>query len=128
MGTSAEKSLLLKNVDALMRRHWGKVNKTRLANESKVGQGTYDRIADGTSIGLEVLGKVAATFRLKAWQLIATELDPDSPPKLSSLWPCEHFSPEQYRKFLTPEERKENEALLWGKIMMAEKKNGTDGP
>lgn len=128
MGTSAEKSLLLKNVDALMRRHWGKVNKTRLANESKVGQGTYDRIADGTSIGLEVLEKVAATFKLKAWQLIATELDPDSPPKLSSLWPYEHFSPEQYRKFLTPEERKENEALLWGKIMMAEKKNGTDGP
>lgn len=30
-------------------------------------------------------------------------------------WPYEHFSPEQYRKFLTPEERKENEALLWGK-------------
>ena len=34
----------------------------------------------------------------------------------------------EYDKLLTPEERKENEALLWGKIMMAEKKNGTDGP
>ncbi len=58
----------------------------------------------------------------------APVVDAPSDQSLSSLWPYEHFSPEQYRKFLTPEERKENEALLWGKIMMAEKKNGTDGP
>ena len=47
-------------------------------------------------------------------------------PRPDRAWPYEHFSPEQYRRFLTPDERKENEALLWGKIMMAEKKNGTN--
>lgn len=91
------KSLLLRNLDALMKHHWGKVNKTRLAAEAKVGQGTYDRISEGTSVGIDVLEKVAAIFKLKPWQLLACEIDPLAPPEIvSSLWPFPDIERERW--------------------------------
>lgn len=43
-----------------------------------------------------------------------------------SEWPFDHFTPYEYKTYLTDQERKEVEATLYGKIMMAEKKNGTN--
>lgn len=51
---------------------WGGENLSRLAREAKVGVATVARIKNTeTSVGLDVLEKVAAVFGVQAWQLIA---------------------------------------------------------
>lgn len=79
-----------------MRQHWGKINKTRLAAEAGLGQGTYDRIVDGTSPGLDTMEKLAAVFKLEAWQLIASEIDPAAPPQIHASWPFELVDRDRY--------------------------------
>lgn len=49
MALAQERNVLLENVDALMKKRWGKVIKTRLSEKAKVGQGTHDRIIEGAS-------------------------------------------------------------------------------
>lgn len=71
------------NVQALMLKHWGEVNLNRLARECNIGPATAARIkAQRTSVGLEVLEKIADKFHLALWQILVPGMDPDSPPAL----------------------------------------------
>lgn len=75
------KRILWSNVLRLMERRWGEENLTRLAREAKVGPGTCTRIKEQkTSVGLDVLQKLAGAFDLQAWHLLTPDLDPDNPP------------------------------------------------
>lgn len=69
------KKILWENVRALMRSRYGAENLNRLAREAKLGPGTATRIKEArTSVGLNVLEKIARTFGVQTWQLIAPGL------------------------------------------------------
>ena len=75
------KHILWANVAALMRHHWGDENLTRLAREAKIGPGSCTRIKEQrTSVGIDILSKVARVFELQAWHLLTPGLDPTNPP------------------------------------------------
>lgn len=75
------KATLWQNVSALMRHHWHGENLTRLARESGIGPGTATRMKEQrTSVGIDVLEKVARVFDLQAWHLLTPNLDPSNPP------------------------------------------------
>ena len=75
--------VLWANVLALMQHHWGAENLTRLAREADVGPGTCTRIKkQETSVGVEIVDRIAALFSLDSWQLLVPGLDPKSPPVL----------------------------------------------
>lgn len=77
----ATKDLLWQNVLELMKHHYGKENLNRLARDTGVGPGSASRIkARNTSVGLEVLDKIAAHFKLEPWHLLLPKLDPSNPP------------------------------------------------
>lgn len=72
MGDRSIKVTLWANVRALMVSKYGEENINRLAREAKVGPATIQRIKDGaTSVGIDVLEKVARVFVVEPWQLIA---------------------------------------------------------
>lgn len=71
------------SVTALMEHHWGGENLTRLAREAKIGPGSATRLKQQqTSVGVELVEKIAATFGLETWQLLVPGFDPKSPPTL----------------------------------------------
>lgn len=73
--------ILWENVSALMEHSYGRENLTRLANDSGCGPGTMTRIKNQqTSVGLDVLSKLAKVFSLSEWQLLTPNLDPKNPP------------------------------------------------
>lgn len=75
------KRILWANVLRLMTHHWGGENLTRLARDARVGPGTCTRIKEQkTSVGIDILQKVAAAFDLQAWHLLTPDLDPANPP------------------------------------------------
>ncbi len=75
------KHILWENVSALMIHHWGKANMSELARRAKIGLATCDRIKKReTSVGIDVLEKVAEAFGLQAWHLLTPNLDPLNPP------------------------------------------------
>ena len=75
--------VLWANVLALMNHHWQGENLSRLAREAKVGPGTCTRIKEQqTSVGVEIVDRIAALFGLDTWQLLVPGLDPRSPPVL----------------------------------------------
>jgi hypothetical protein len=77
------KRVLWDNLVALMCKHWGGENLTRLAREAECGPGTASRIkAQETSVGIDVLTKLAGPFDLQPWQLLVPGLDPEHPPTL----------------------------------------------
>lgn len=81
MPKTEPKTILWENVAALMAHHWGGENLTRLSREAKIGPGTCTRIKEQqTSVGLDVLAKVAGAFQLQAWHLLTPNLDPTNPP------------------------------------------------
>jgi len=62
-------------VEDLMRQRYGKVNVTRLGKEAKIG-GTASRIkAKETSLGLDVLEKVADALGVDAYSLLVPDKD-----------------------------------------------------
>lgn len=66
------RALLWANLSGLMQERWGRENQMELARVSGVGQATISRIRAGeTSIGLDIVGKLAAVFGLEAWQILA---------------------------------------------------------
>lgn len=87
------KAILWNNIVALMRHSYGKENINQLHKESKVSLATFTRIKQqGTSVGIDIVGQVAAAFGLEAWQLLVPDLDPESVPTLegeSESWPFE---------------------------------------
>ncbi len=70
------RSVLWANVRALMINRYGEENLNRLAREAKLGPGTASRIKEArTSVGLNVIDKIARTFGVEPWQLIAPGMD-----------------------------------------------------
>ena len=58
-------------IQQLMIDHWGNENQNRLARDAHVGVATVARIKGGdSSIGLNVVEKIAAVFGLAPWQLL----------------------------------------------------------
>lgn len=55
---------------------YGKENLTRLIDEAEVGPGTITRIKNQeTSVGIDVLEKVAGALKVEPWQLLHPNLD-----------------------------------------------------
>ena len=80
-GMPDSKQILWENVSTLMVHHWGKENLSELSRKAKVGLATCDRIKKReTSVGTDVLEKVADVFGLQAWHLLTPNLDPANPP------------------------------------------------
>jgi hypothetical protein len=130
MPLSPTKNHLLRNVDALMVHHWGKVNKSKLRELAHVGQGTYDRIADGTSIGLDTLEAIAAVFKVEPWQLLMEEFNPASPPRIQSEWPFKLVDQQRYEA-LSDLAKGAAQMRMMDEVTAQEGKflrNGTSGP
>jgi hypothetical protein len=79
---SKVRQALWANVEALMLKHYNEINITRLAREAKIG-GSASRIkAAETSVGLDVVYKVAKAFRVAPHQLLMTKEDREEIAKL----------------------------------------------
>lgn len=77
------KAALWASVQALMNQHYGDENLLRFSKDVGVGIATVQRIKDQeTSIGLNVLDKIAAKFNTSAWQLLVPGFDPNNKPAL----------------------------------------------
>lgn len=73
--------VLWANVSAAMRLHWGRENLTRLGKEAGIGPGGATRLKQQkTSVGLDVLTRVAMLFDLHPFHLLLPNLDPANPP------------------------------------------------
>lgn len=77
------KHALWKSVSALMHKHYGGENLTRLAKDCKFGPGTATRIKEcQTSVGLDIVDKIAKSFHLHSWELLVPGFDPVNRPTL----------------------------------------------
>ena len=73
-----------------MQKRYGKENLTRLAADAKIGPGTCSRMkAQETSVGLEVIDKVAALFDVEPWELLVPNFSPDNRPTLQAITSAE---------------------------------------
>lgn len=80
------KKALWCSVSALMLKHYGKENLTRLAADCKFGPGTSTRLKEGaTSVGLDIVDKIAKHFHVQAWELLVPTFDPDNRPALQPI-------------------------------------------
>jgi hypothetical protein len=71
-----------------MRRHYGEENLLRLSKEARIGLGSAARLkGQETSVGIDLLDKVAARFKLQPWQLLVADFDADNPPELATISP-----------------------------------------
>lgn len=71
------------NVSALMLKHYGEENLSRLARECAIGLGTAARIKkQQTSVGIDILHAIAVRFGLAPWQLLVPGFDPSNAPAL----------------------------------------------
>lgn len=87
------------NVEALMKKDFGKVNLQGFSKKCGVGIGTVQRIEEQqTSVGLKVLDKIADAHDLAAWQLLVPGFDPDNPPALQ---PVSKRERELYEKLMS---------------------------
>lgn len=81
MSSIDTKEILWQNVSSLMRHHFGKENLSELARKAEIGLATCDRIKKReTSVGTDVLERVAGVFGLEAWHLLTPNLNPANPP------------------------------------------------
>jgi hypothetical protein len=65
------KTILWKNVSALMRRDWGTENINRLARDVRVSPATISRIKEATqSTRIGTVAKIAHRFNVEAWELL----------------------------------------------------------
>ena len=86
MATHDSRAALWHSVSALMRKQWGAENLTRLAKESGIGLGTCSRMkAQETSVGIEVVDKIAAAFSVEPWELLVPGFNPYNRPTLQPL-------------------------------------------
>lgn len=83
MSAIDSRRVLWASVSALMQHHWHGENLNRLAREAKVGAATCVRLkGQQTSVGLEVVDRIAVAFGVETWQLFVPGFDPKSPPVL----------------------------------------------
>lgn len=84
------RATLRDNVLMLQRHHFGRENLSRLARETGIGPGSCTRIKEArTSVGLDVIEKIAARYDLDPWQLLVPGFNPGSPPVLKPVSPEE---------------------------------------
>jgi hypothetical protein len=70
------KKLLWENVRALMLDKYGRENLTLLAKEAGIGVASIQRIKEmQTSVGIDILEKVAKAFRMEPHQIICPVVD-----------------------------------------------------
>jgi hypothetical protein len=82
------KAALWQAILSLMQRHYGEENLLRLSKEAKIGLGSTSRLkAQETSVGVDLIDKVAARFKLEPWQLLVPGFDADKPPELATISP-----------------------------------------
>lgn len=80
------KHVLWRSVTALMKKHYGGENLTRLAKDCKFGPGTATRIKESqTSVGVDIVDKIAKHFHLHSWELLVPTFDPENRPTLQPL-------------------------------------------
>ncbi len=80
------KKVVWKSITALMQKHYGGENLTRLAKDCKFGPGTSTRLKEQkTSVGLDVLDKIAKKFGVDTWQLLVPGFNPNSIPTLQPI-------------------------------------------
>lgn len=83
MSAIDSRRVLWASVSALMRHHWEAESLNRLSREAGIGLASCARLkAQETSIGLELVDKIAAVFGVETWQLFVPGFDPASPPTL----------------------------------------------
>lgn len=71
MQASDTRSKLWPRIHALMVQRYGAENQNRLARDARVGVATVSRIKNAdTSVGLDVLERIAGALGVEAWQLI----------------------------------------------------------
>lgn len=86
-GDKSLKTVLWENVRALMVQRYGAENLTRLARDAKLGPGTATRIkAAETSVGLDVIEKIARAFKVEPWQLLAPGLSDEKFLEILTAW------------------------------------------
>ena len=74
------RAVLWASVRALMIREHGKENINQFHKRTGVPLGTLGRIKEqNTSVGLEVIDRIAGTFGLAGWQLLVPGFDPAAP-------------------------------------------------
>jgi len=82
------KSNLWSAVQLLMHQHYGKENLNRLARETNIALGTASRMkAQDTSVGLDVIDRIAEKFKVEPWQLLLPDFNPHRPAQVSNLSP-----------------------------------------
>lgn len=80
--------VLWKNISALMHKKYGRENLNQLAREAKFGPATASRIkAQDTSVGIEVIDRVATVLGVHPWQLLYEDFNPEFPSNSANLSP-----------------------------------------
>lgn len=83
MSSPDSRQVLWSNVAALMTHRWGEENLNRLAREAGIGLGTAARLkAQATSVGLELVDRLALCFHVEPWQLLVPGASASNPPVL----------------------------------------------
>lgn len=79
------RAVLKENVERLAPTHPdGRINKNRLAGDTDIKLGGAQRVLSGTTnVGIDLVQKVARSYRLAPWQLLVPGLDPANPPELA---------------------------------------------
>jgi hypothetical protein len=58
----------------------------KIADKGISSNGTLGRVSKGeTSVGIDVVELIADTFKLKPWQLLVPDMDPENPPALGGI-------------------------------------------
>ena len=80
------RELLWASVSALMKKHYGRENLTKLAKDCEIGPATASRMkAQQTSVGLDVIDRIAKRFHVEPWSLLVPGFNPDHAPTLQPL-------------------------------------------
>lgn len=75
------KKVLWQNVSRLMVYHWGREHLARLSRDAEIALASTTRLKEQrTSVGVDLLDKIAKCFHLQAWHLLVPNLDPSNPP------------------------------------------------
>jgi hypothetical protein len=95
------KKVLWQSVLALMKKHYGRENLTRLAKDCKFGPATSTRLKEAkTSVGVEVIDKIAKHFDVQPWELLVPGFDPSNRPTLAPLTEAERQWQEKIRQLI----------------------------
>jgi hypothetical protein len=69
-----------------MQKHYGKESLARLSRDCKISLGSCSRIKEQqTSVGLDIVDKIATHFHIEPWELLVPTFDPANRPTLQPL-------------------------------------------